>query len=146
MSVERAELWMLRVLLFAVVAQAILLTVHYSGVLQPRPYRNVEVLSVDRLPNGDIDVQISYIRTKSDCAFIRAVAAGSMVGVPLPPLPYRAIRGANQTEDRLPGSQLLRWVVDPMDRAVDRISIRTEHACNGRTIRREMVAVDVPPI
>lgn len=103
----------------------------------PIPYRNVELLKIERLDDGNIHLLLQYIKTREQCEFERAVVFGYSLGDfrALDWLPYR---GPGQTAQRTAGQQIMDITIYPGGVRYDEYEIRTRHDCEGVRVDRVM--------
>lgn len=121
-----------------------------TGLLAAKPFRHVNVEEVRWQDDGKLFLHVTYERTDY-------CPGGYRAGIPYAVLPgadealdYTPIRADSQSEQRLWGSQHMRWVVDPARATVpfDKIEVRTRYRCRPDSAPRYedflMLRVEVP--
>ena len=121
-------------------AGAVVASVWDVNPFTPRPFKNVEVVSVKE-EEGGVRVIVTYDKTA--CAILRAVVFGYVTGV-REPLSYTPARGPNQDFQRFEGAQMSSILIDTRGIDFDRFEMRTRHDCDGPIVDSVFFSVDAP--
>ena len=120
-----------------------LILVPWSSLLEERPYRRVEVVSV--LTEGD-SVTVTANFLKNECTFNRLEVFGFIFGE-VEMLSWENVTIGLETDlglqyDRTQGDQTLRIKIDTRGEAYDKIEIRTRHnPCGGKAVDRVFATI-----
>ena len=106
-----------------------------------KPYENVEVVYVERLPDGYVRVAANF--TKLDCEFLRLeVVKGSLGTTEL--ARWRPVDTDTKDYDRSIGEHTLVIDIDLGGIEPTFIEIRTRHACDGQLVDRVFAKFVLP--
>lgn len=121
----------------ALMASCVLL---WASLLEPAPYRNVDVRSLERV-GGEIHLTANF--EKTGCKFQRLRIVGSVAGLRRF-LAWRDLDGLPDNEDRGKGRQTLRIAINALQ-GFDWIEVRTRHDCDGEKVDRVFYRIEPTP-
>jgi len=112
------------------------------GVLSPRPYHSVEVVSLEQVDGTTLELVATYYKTTAPCRPVQFVAFGLSLGPPQA-LAHTPIRGPGQGMERTAGWQTLRWQIATDEVHYHTVEVRTRHECSGRPVNRIMLSIPI---
>lgn len=109
-------------------------------LFEPSPYRNVEVVRVEREENT---LRVVANFEKTACTFRRLTVVGYLADA-TDILSWRDGFGLPPDHDREPGSQTMNIEIMVRGVAYDWVEIRTRHDCDGQTVDRVFAHIELP--